>query len=332
MYFLQEAPEFCRVLTIKLILIIITGCSSFQSDIDRFAPGRWEVASNEAVTLFDTHFHREVNVRVYYPADANKQQFPVIVFSHGAFCYPQQYRNVTDFWVSHGYIVILPDHLDSPNLGKIDPKNLSILLKSRVADMSLVLDSIIDIERAIPDLSGHIDSNRFAVGGHSLGGFIAMVKSGLELKDSEQDPGVIFSDERFDVAVIMSGVGKMEQMTDDAFDGLTRPLFASGGTLDVGNIGVGEIYPWEWRMSSFTLSPPGEKYSFVLDNADHYLGGQICRENRGGSEDLQGVSLVRAANLAFLEAYVRDDADSKSWLVQTNWLNASDGRATLESK
>jgi dienelactone hydrolase len=315
-------------------VLLLSACATTSEPQDRFAAGPFTVASEDSVVLVDSASKREVKVIISYPADAAEQteQFPLIVFSHGAFCYPQQYANVTDFWVSHGYVVAFPNHLDSPNLGKIEPRNLAILLTSRIADMSVVLDSIADIEVAIPALAGKIDPDRAAVAGHSFGGMIAMVKSGLTLTESEQGSLAATADERFSAAVIMSGVGQMEQMTDDAFSGLTGPLFASGGTLDEGNIGTGGVYPWQWRMSPYTLAPAGEKYSLVLDKADHYLGGQICRDNKGGPDDAAGVRIVRAANLAFLDAYVKNNKAAKRWLDDVDLNAASNGRAVLQSK
>jgi predicted dienelactone hydrolase len=312
----------------------VVACTRPAVERDGFAAGPWEVAAEDAILLKDDFTGRDVNVRLRYPVGPAiaGERFPLVVFSHGAFCYPQQYANVTDFWVSHGYIVAFPDHLDSPNLGKINPKDLPILLQSRVADMSLVLDSTPSLEAAVPELAGRIDTERFAVAGHSFGGMIAMVKAGLGIRDTARVAAIKFADPRFRAAIIMSGVGQMEQMADDAFEGLKSPLFASGGTLDVGNVGTGEIFPWQWRMSAYTLAPPGDKYSIVLDDADHYLGGLICRDNRGGAPDPEAARLVRAASLAFLDAYVKGERSARRWLGATDWQAASSGRAVFESK
>ncbi len=130
----------------------------------------------------------------------------------------------------------------------------------------------------------------------------------------------------------MSGVGPMPQMTEDAFSGLTRPLLASGGTLDEGNIGSGEIFPWQWRMSPFTLAPAGDKFSLVLQDGDHYLGGLICREDRGGDPDPEGVQIVRAVSTTFLHAYVRGDDDARRYLQTANIERVTEGRARFEAK
>ena len=170
---------------------------------------------------------------------------------------------------------------------------------------------------------------------------IAMVKSGLHMQSADGKLLESYPDPRFRAAVVMSGVGQTPQManmpqvpymTSDAFTGLTRPLLASGGTLDEGNVGTGVIYPWEWRMGGYTLAPPGDKYSLVLQDADHYLGGLICRENRGGPDDPEAVAVVRAVQTAFLDAYLKDSRAARSWLASADVAEFSSGRGKLERK
>jgi pimeloyl-ACP methyl ester carboxylesterase len=204
--------------------------------------------------------------------------------------------------------------------------------------MSFVLDSLNTIEAEVPALAGRMDGSKTAVAGHSFGGMIAMVKSGLHMQDSAGQVLPDYTDSRFSAAIVMSGVGQVPQManmpevaymTDDAFAGLTGPLIASGGTLDAGNVGTGVVYPWEWRMSPYTLAPAGDKYSVVLQESDHYLGGLICRDNRGGPDDPEAVNTVRAAQTAFLDAYLKDDKHALRWLQSADFDAVSGGRAEL---
>jgi pimeloyl-ACP methyl ester carboxylesterase len=237
--------------------------------------------------------------------------------------------------------VILPDHLDSPNGPKMSPTAVTKMQSSRSRDMSFVLDSLDQIEQQIPELKGRIARDKAAVAGHSFGGMIAMAKTGLRMESQVDGQPVVMADDRFQATVVMSGVGQMEPrkrfpeistMSSDAFAGLQGPLIASGGTLDVGNVGTGEIYPWQWRMAAYTLAPPGDKYSLVLENTDHYLGGLICRENRGGEDDPVAVEVVRTAQTAFLDAYIKGDSGARDWLRSNNFDALSQGRADFEYK
>jgi len=321
---------------------ILPACAS-GPDYSAMTAGDYAVEYVEDIVLNDAVQGRDVRLQVSWPKIAadDSQRFPVIVFSHGAFCYPQQYRNITDYWVSQGYVVILPNHLDSPNLGKMAPADIANLLPSRVRDMSFVLDSLDEIETLQPELAQVMDHSSSAVAGHSFGGMIAMIKSGLHMQNSDGEPVADYADPRFSAAVVMSGVGQMgptpglpqvPYMAPDAFQGLTGPLLASGGTLDEGNVGTGEVFPWQWRMSAYTQSPPGNKYSLVLEDADHYLGGLICRDNRGGPDDPDAVAVVRGVQTAFLDAYVKDVSSARDWLEQADMGAAGANRVEFNSK
>ena len=321
-------PIRCRLLLPFLVLLPLVGQPA-ERDLYRSFDEPLLVQT-ETLTLTDPVQQRDVSFRFHVPAGDGP--FPLVVYSHGAFCSPAMYDRITLQWAGHGYAVLLPQHLDaldSPNpMANPDRQKL---LSSRVRELSLAVDRAGEIgaSRGNKDL---LDIERVAVAGHSFGAMIAAIKLGLRLKPGEYVfPGAT-ADERFRAAVIMSGVGPLFPMTDDAFAGLTRPLIASGGTLDEGNVGMGEIYPWEWRMSPYTRAPPGQKYSLVLDEADHYLGGLICRGDRGGEADPDAVRVVAAVTLAFLDAYVRDDESAKDWLHRVDLATLTDGRASFARK
>jgi len=329
-----------RILLSAFLVFLLCGCAGSSGDANRWLEaGPYSVARNSEVVMYDPVQERDVMLQVAWPASGDS--FPVVVFSSGAFCYPQQYTNITDFWVSHGYVVILPNHLDSPNRGKIKPDELGKMLSARVRDMSFVLDSLGTLEEQVPELAGLIDGSKAGAAGHSFGGMISMVKSGLSMQNPAGQVLSDYIDPRFSAAIVMSGVGPVPPMvnmpdvaymTDNAFSGLTGPLIASGGTLDEGNVGTGVVYPWEWRMGAYTLAPAGDKYSIVLADADHYLGGLICRDNRGGPDDPEAVLIVRAAQTAFLDAYLKDDKDALRWLRTADFATLSGDRAELVYK
>jgi hypothetical protein len=161
---------------------------------------------------------------------------------------------------------------------------------------------------------------------------LAQIKAGLTLRDPASGAAVSRADPRYRAALVMSGVGQMPQMAPDGFSAIALPLLASGGTLDEGNVGTGQIYPWEWRMAPYELAPPGDKYSLVLERGDHYLGGLICREDRGGDDDAEGVAIVRALQVTFLDAYLRGDARALRHLRRADVAALTAGRARFARK
>jgi predicted dienelactone hydrolase len=304
-----------------IAMIALAGCA--PPALYKPGPGPLAIAVTEAVARDDPR-QRDIRMRIVTPD--GKGPFPAVVFSHGAFCYSQNYARVTDHWASHGYVVISPDHLDSPNnRERMRADQAAMLLDSRVRDLTVIVDQLAVI-------APQADVGRIAIAGHSFGGMLAMIKAGLLLRDPRGGAPVSHADPRFRATVVLSGVGPMPQMADNAFGGLDGALFASGGTRDEGNVGTGEIFPWQWRMSPYTLAPPGDKYSLVIDNADHYLGGLICRDDRGGEDDFDAVRIVASLSLAFLDAYVEGEPAARRFLQRADVRALTAGRARFERK
>ena len=280
---------------------------------------------------------RSLRARIAYP-DA-EGPFPLVVYSHGFGCFRESYSGLTDHWASHGYAVVLPEHPDCPTAqAKLSPDDARNLLYIRISDVARVLDALFAPGQEIPGLTGRIDYERKAVAGHSFGGMIAQITWGQPLKDLHSTERVSYA-LGFDAAIVMSGVGQMPQMAAGSFDEIPGPMLVTGGTLDMGNIGGPVTYPWEWRMSAFDLSPPGHKYSVVLEEGDHYLGGLICRadrggpDNSGGAHDTEGLEILAGVTTAFLDAWLNDDTDARRFLEEfRQQAPVTGGRARFSQK
>jgi hypothetical protein len=271
-----------------------------------------------------------LSVRVTWPA--GEGPFPLVVFSQGALCPKNLYASVTDHWTSHGYVTIAPLHIDSESngFGFRDLAGVD-LLAERVADMRHIVDSLDELESRVPGLGGKIDRERIAASGHSFGGQVAMAMTGLDVMDMAGNP-LPSADERFDVAVILSGVGPMVNIAEGSFDRYTTPTYSSGGTKDLGATGRGPIHPWPWRMAAYFQTPPGDKYGVVLQEGDHYYGGLICRETAGGPPDFEGLTIIRGTSTAFLDAYLKNDAAARDFLLNADVKTLTENRASLERK
>jgi len=321
--FMTQPVRWLTLLT--TICLGLAGCASLPPEDPA---SLYPVQVSDDVVIEDELQQRLVRFRVTWPDGDGA--FPLVVFSHGALCNPDTYAPVTDYWAARGYVVVAPVHIDAPVTGE-GGENLPppMLIGSRIREMSLALDEIGAIRSQLDGFAGEIDMSRIGAAGHSFGGMITMLKTGMSLKGNL--PPTL--DERFSVAVVMSGVGPMPPITDEAsFNGLELPLIANGGSLDLGNTGQGKIYPWEWRMSPYSLAPAGSKYALEIDGADHFLGGLIGGKATDNDPDAEALELIRRAQADFLDAYLRNDAAALARLENTNWKRASDGRATFKTR
>ena len=310
-----------------MVLALVATASGPAIAQTESAPAAYKTESGPyGVQVIDNHLlpsedgQRSLRARIAFPE--GEGPFPLVVFSHGFACYRENYSGLTDHWASHGYVVVQPEHPDCPTSPvRFNAQAARNLHYIRISDVRRVLDALFAPGEEIPGLTGRIDYGRKVIAGHSFGGMITQIIWGQPLKGPENSGSVSYALD-FDAAIVMSGPGPMPQMADEAFTGLPGPLLVTGGTRDTRNAGDGVIQPWEWRMLSYELSPPGDKYSVVLEEGDHYLGGLICRddrggpENRGGAPDAEGVTILAGVTTAFLDAWLNNDATAGRFLEE----------------
>ena len=124
------------------------------------------------------------------------EKYPVLIFSHGITGSRHLHQILFEHLASKGYIVFALDHSFDANLtifpdGKIadyrseitgHPDSILIREKqinTRAFDIGFIIDQIRKIETGIIDskLSGRLDLDRVALGGHSYGGATAILAS-----------------------------------------------------------------------------------------------------------------------------------------------------------
>lgn len=318
-------------LVVVLTMVYATFASAGVTEVYKSLRGDEDVNAVYPVTLDRPGRKIPLPVRVTWPS--GEGPYPLIVFSQGALCPKNLYASVTDHWTSHGYVTIAPLHLDSESngFGFQDLAGVD-LVAERLKDMTFILDSLDAIEALVPSLEGKIDRTRIAASGHSFGGQIALALTGLEMIDAQTNEPFKTADDRFKVAVVLSGVGQLPNMAPNAFSRYEGAVYSSGGTKDLGATGRGPVHPWPWRMAAYFETPPGEKYGLVLDEGDHYYGGLICRETAGGTPDFEGLSIIRGTSTAFLDAYLKHDSHARAFLENADVGALTNNRASLERK
>jgi hypothetical protein len=80
-----------------------------------------------------------------------------------------------------------------------------------------------------------------------------------------------------------------ETLADNAYDGLGKPLMATGGTRDVGRVDPGDLTPGEWRTLVYRLAPPGDKYAVITEV--RIITWAVLSAMRSGAATLTRVAL-----------------------------------------
>ncbi|MCC6796509.1 MAG: hypothetical protein IT366_15420 [Candidatus Hydrogenedentes bacterium] len=317
------------------------------SGIMRFlARGKHEIEVVHEHILHDAARDKDIPLRIYAPLTGGP--YPLVVFSHGAGDSNATSPLLLRHWASHGYVVIAPTHLFGAR--PLIERSLLRLReelrrpqtqgpeawRERTGDLVSVMNHADALMHDVPLLRGKIDSTRMGIAGHSFGGYTVMLLGGATL--TEEGKGVVhrFSDPRPRGVIIISGPGRDDMgLTRDSWDEFIKPLLVMAGSRDPGYLPSGTM----WRAEPYHFAPPGDKYLLYLRGAHHlsYVGPVIDIPSRDPAQrgpianwvrtaarsvakvlpavDQTGLfDYSRIASLAFLDAYVKDDASAIAFL------------------
>jgi predicted dienelactone hydrolase len=309
------------------------------------------------LTINDPTRKKDLNIRLLFPKTGGP--FPVIVFSHGAGGSGQNYFQLTEFWASHGYVVIQPTHDDSIALrrekGDSIPSSPRELIdeyrfdydgwRNRTRDISFVIDSFGELQRLVPSLKLRMDTKRIGMGGHSYGAFTTQMIGGALIDIPGRRKQESFRDDRPRALMLLSGQGKNQNgLTESSWTKMDRPMMSMTGTYDNG--AMNQVA--EWRKDPFTYSPPGDKYHVFIDNAFHMSFTGVLADKNGarsrlsqrplmaqlvGQTDQKAVfEYVKIASIAFWDAYLKDDMKAKTYLKTNELVSYSNNSVKIDQK
>ena len=294
--------------------------------------GAHEVVSTRGVVLPASGAERELQLNLYYPREGGG--YPLLLFSHGNWSSKDKYDRIIEYWVSHGYAVIAPDHLDccsavqgifnSVRYGQLG------LIAGRLDDLRRVLDRLPQIEQLQPAFAGKADPSRLALTGHSFGAFSAQQFGGAMAFDPETESFIPVAAPAVKAIVALSPPGPMfDTITAGSWQALATPTLVTTGSWDV----QPQFWPdWRMHLMSWETALPGNKYALVVEGADHYLGNLICRPEREGPPQEDALRMVQLTTTAFLDAYLKGDEVAKAFLSSQQLTDTSGGFARLTAR
>jgi len=303
------------------------------------------VALNADVVLKDSSRNRDIPVRVTYPEGSGP--FPVIVFSGGAGASTRTYDPLARFWATRGFAVLVLTHSEgaSPAGKEVaadavrepaaeaspDPRTW----EARARDAAFVVAATGAIEGRVSGLK--LDESRLGVGGQSLGAFTAMLLAGATVDVTRKEKAKSFADPLPKAFLLLSPPGKGQQgLSEGSWTAVERPLMVVTGTRDPGV----KNQDASWRLDAYQLSAPGNKFAVFIEGASHLsLTGQsaepgaappkVGKKTTSADAEVAIFQDVKAATLAFWDAYLKGDAGARAFLAGDGLAKESDNRAQL---
>lgn len=304
--------------------------SEVEASIPFIVPGPSTVSQPIRLTLKpDANSAYDLPLRVLVPQQSASDELPLIIFSHGNWSDADRYEPLLQFWVSHGYAVIAPTHLDGRSMARGIFNSLRYgqlgLIRARVADVQRVLDALPEIEQ---HSQASFDRERIAVAGHSFGAFTAQQFAGAVASDEGEVVSV--SDPRVRAVIALSPPGPMfDVIHEQSWVDMQGPVLMTTGTWDSNP----QFWPdWRMHLMSYETAQTGGQYSLVIDGADHYLGNLICRPEREEAPQHDALRMVNAVSLQFLAAYLNDDGKAMAYLKSGMLTEQTSGFAQVESR
>jgi len=326
------------------LLLTVVLLAVFSSTVLAAGPydgqdGPLAVSTIDTLNLTDAKRDRTIPVKIYYPDGPGP--FPIVLYSHGLGGSKDGKRYLGKYWASHGYIGIFMTHFGSDRsvtdskLPFNSPENKARLRAAtkpqstfnRPWDVTAVIDGLDFIEQQVDALKGRMDHQRIAVTGHSYGSMTVMLSAGGYAQQARA-LGHQFRDDRPRAFIAMSPRPAGPRGNPDAiWSEIDRPMMTMTGGNDTDPIGAG--INGETRKQPFEKMPPGDKYLLWLDGAYHWTFGDATKNRQ---PEAAHHLAIKAASLAFLDAYLKDSPDAKKFLTSGAIGQLTGNSATITCK
>ena len=283
---------------------------------NRPAGGPNPVAVIEELVLHDAQRNKDLTLCITYPkADG---AFPLILFAHAVRRNRDDFQPLAEHWAANGYVVLQADHADTGKMGAD--------WRDRARDMSLIIDSLGEIESKAPKLVGRINATQIGAGGHFIGAYATCALVGM--KGISFGPGnqtEDFRDPRVDAALLLSPHGRGQELNEKSWEEIDKPMLVAAGSRMPSRR---TSNPPEWRTEPYRFAKPGDMYLLWIEGMDGSYAG-LCL---GDDIDPVTATFVRDVTTAFWDAHLKGDAQARKRLHAWPVPDADRERFRLECK
>jgi hypothetical protein len=289
--------------------------------------------------VHDPARNRDIHVRLRFPKAGGN--FPVIVFSpdHGE---SQDEQLIRD-WTSHGYVIVQLTRVTAlrpqqtvvvervqlkraiHNTANVSPSVAGPL------DVTSVIDSLAALQTRFPAIRGKLDTVHIGVAGNGAGAVAAEAIAGALLALPGR-PLANLADPRVRAVLCISPQGPGQSgFVEHSFDQLVLPYL---GITSIRDAAPSRFAAAAWHKAPFERSQPGDKYElFVRGDAESSLISDFSNDSSKNGKPSESIAgHIRAATLAFWEAYLKHDVAAKRYLESDGLEKASRGALTLERR
>src|SRR4051812_20905774 len=326
--------SFCLAFALASSLFALPAQAPAAVETYERGPGSYAV-STVSYDWVDAARNRKVPVKIYYP-EKGQGPFPVIIFSHGLGGSRDGYEYLGQQWASHGYVSVHVQHLGSDDAvwrGSKEPARdlAQAAANPRIAverpkDVSFAIDRVTALNRDVSPLRGRLDLRSIGIAGHSFGAWTTLAVAGQGLGPRQETS---LADPRVKAAVEMSAPVPRNADLDRAYAKVTIPVLHMTGTLD--DSPIGDIKAAERRVPFDRIHAP-DQYLVTFQGGDHMTFAVQRRRPGVGEKDARFQDLILQGTTAFWDAYLKGDAEAKSWLARGGYAGALGGDGKLEVK
>ncbi|MGD1858639.1 MAG: alpha/beta hydrolase [Leptolyngbyaceae cyanobacterium] len=295
---------------------------------------------------------------VYLPSGLTEPA-PVVIISHGFGDVKESFTFLAEHLASHGFVAIVPDHVGSDLQyrqqylqGRLNTLLSPMEFINRPQEISFLIDQLEMLVAESPEWAAVLNLDRIGVAGDSLGSTTALALAGAEINRARLveacNPASIslnfanylecraqylppqnydLADPRIRAVVAAHPLGGA-LYGPEGFGQIEIPLMMVSGSRDIVAPGVTEqFHPFVWLQSE-------QKYLALLDAGTHFSskpgrdGEGIFRFLAGQHREV-GTAYYKTLNIAFWNAYLRDEAEYLPYLTARYAKQISQGKPMM---